>query len=161
MEFDKLWSVIRQELPCRIKLKKGLSVFALNRSKFEGWLKVEICDVLFEYSKNLRVEEGFVDILFEEWFIELKTVNTSYRFNEIENKTKPITKNIESIEKDIMKLSKKEGKKAVLFVVFPLDERKEWNYHISKIKEKCKILKEEPFEFFNSIKAKLYMGLVE
>ncbi|MGB9763603.1 MAG: hypothetical protein ACPLW7_06440, partial [Minisyncoccia bacterium] len=130
MNFDELNKLILDEIILRIKDKKGLYIFAQNRSKFEGWLKVELCDILYKngikpipeyFDKSLNKN---IDLAFEnkEWAIELKTINTNYRDKNTYVKSRPITKNVGDLEKDIEKLKNlNEFKnKAILFVVFPL-----------------------------------------
>ncbi|MGC8649336.1 MAG: hypothetical protein ACP5UN_03950, partial [Candidatus Micrarchaeia archaeon] len=80
----------------------------------------------------------------KEWAIELKTINTNYRDKNTYVKSRPITKNVGDLEKDIEKLKNlNEFKnKAILFVVFPLEEDKDYKWKekekeiFSKLKEK-------------------------
>ena len=48
MTFKKLYQLIFQKLPNLIQQYSGLAVFARERAKFEGWLKVELCNILAE-----------------------------------------------------------------------------------------------------------------
>ena len=162
MNFEKLWEILRIELPRRIKSKKGLSIFAIKRAKFEGWLKVEVIDILCNYSSNVIPEKDRIDIVFDNFAIELKTMNTSYKFEGVENKTKPLSKNIQALLKDIKKLKQVNySQKVILFIVFPLDDNNIfWRKHLYKIKDNVSVLKEENIEFKNGVCAKLYLGLV-
>ncbi len=45
---------ILNELVKRIEEKEGLSIFARQRSKFEGWLKVELVDILKSKNKEFQ-----------------------------------------------------------------------------------------------------------
>ena len=112
-----------------IENKKWLYIFAENKNKFEWWLKIEIIDILLEMEfKDIVPEKQYkkqhIDITFDNWEIELKTVNTNYKNELIKNITRPITKNIDWVIKDIedLKVNEKYKNKAVLFVVFPLFE---------------------------------------
>ena len=43
--FENIWKIVCNELVPKLEQSQGLKVFAYNRSKFEGWLKVELVDV--------------------------------------------------------------------------------------------------------------------
>jgi hypothetical protein len=77
---------------------------------------------------NKKNNYCIIDIKFDDSALELKTINTNYKGKDIENKNRPITLNVEQLEKDIDKLRKLHKKgiknKAILFVVFPLPEKK-------------------------------------
>jgi len=163
MNFEQIWNILENELPKKIHSHHGLNLFIKNRSKFEGWLKVEICDILYKYSNNIVPEKNRIDIVFENWAIELKTVNTNYKYNGINNKTKPITKNILSVLKDIrdLKLNTHYEHKIVIFIVFPLSSSNViWIKHKTKIENMLKVLKYKEFQFNNNINSILYCGLV-
>lgn len=163
MTFNELWEIFKEEIPNKIQYHSGLSYFVKNRSKFEGWLKVEIVDILSKYSNEIYPEKDRIDIVFEDWAIELKTSNTNYRYEGVVNKTRPITRNIESIIKDIDDLQNnhKYNNKAVLFIIFPLTlDKADWEVHISQIKTKVQELKYQEFSFNNDVKSVLYFGLV-
>ncbi|MEJ5307364.1 MAG: hypothetical protein WHT27_03605 [candidate division WOR-3 bacterium] len=160
---------ILNKLVKRIEEKKGLSIFARQRSKFEGWLKVELVDILKSKNKDVRIEHSIgkkkVDVFFDNYLIELKTVTTNYKYDNVEKKFCAITDNIDGIINDICKIiNKKNYKKAILFVVFPLSDEDKWKKHLNKIDKKIgdkKILfKEIEFCFKNSkIPGKLYFYL--
>lgn len=92
MTFNELWDIVEVEVPNTINNHEGLNFFIKNRSKFEGWFKVELCDILSKYTENVTPEKDTIDIVFDEWAIELKTANTNYRYEGVESKTKPIKK---------------------------------------------------------------------
>ncbi|BCD59685.1 MULTISPECIES: hypothetical protein [unclassified Nitratiruptor] len=163
MTFEELWKILSSEIVKRINNHNGLGYFAKNRAKFEGWLKVEICDILSKYTTDIVPEKDRIDIVFDNWALELKTANTNYHYNDVVNKTRPITKNIQSIIKDIKDLRKNSTyiHKAVLFIVFPLSKEVEyWDRHILKIENELQELREKEFRFKNAIPAILYCGLV-
>jgi len=123
-QFKQVLETILDDLKTKLKNSKGIDVFVKNRAKFEGWLKVEIVDILYnKITKNIIPEKYHVDIVFDDSALELKAVNTNYRYNRVENKTRPITLNVEQLKNDIDKLRnlhKEDIKnKAILFVVFP------------------------------------------
>ena len=166
MEFQNLWIIIKDNLSNRIQNHKGLSYFVKHRAKFEGWLKVELCEILSQITEDIIPEKNRIDIVFDDWALELKTINTNYRYQNIENKTRPITKNIDGIIKDIEKLINNNtySKKAILFVVFPLslsDHSSYWEKHISKIKENLAFLESKEFQFNNGTYAVIYFGLIK
>ncbi|WP_446899243.1 hypothetical protein ACSVC9_04955 [Clostridium sp. LBM24168] len=140
---DKL---IRKSISDIINDNKHLIGIAIRqRAKFEGWLKFELAEYLQEYGiysvevepkynhSNSRADIGFVcnDV---HYYVELKTPNTNYRIKEIENKVRPITKNIASIIIDTKKLEKCVGSGIIAFVLFPVpigDNR--WMEYLSRI----------------------------
>ena len=144
----------KTKLPPKIQNHKGLSYFVKNRAKFEGWLKVELCEILSDKIENIVPEKDRIDIVGDDWALELKTINTNYHYTNIEDKTRPITKNIEEVIKDIDSLINKQNsfKKAVIFIAFPLslsNHSKYWEKHISKINEKLEQLEDEEIKFHN------------
>ena len=162
MEFEKLAELMFKETKLKLERKEALSIFAKHRAKFEGWLKVELCDILSKHFKNVVPERGRIDVTFENWAIELKTVNTNYRYPNVEKKTRPITMNVDEVKKDIESLKRsKYTSKAVFFVVFPAKhEKKEWQHHIQKISKELKEILHKEFEFKNGVPGILYFGLI-
>jgi hypothetical protein len=159
---EQIWSLIKKKLPKKIASTKGLNIFVDNRAKFEGWLKVELCDIL-SYHYSIVPEQDTVDIVVDDKFaLELKTVNTNYTYKGIENKTKPITDNINSVIGDIKKLQLKEySNKAVVFVVFPLSlPNKNWNKQLSKITIYLNELYCDEITFENGHHGVLYFGSI-
>jgi hypothetical protein len=162
MKAQALLNIVSPLLLDRIENHIGLNQCVVERSKFEGWLKVEIIDVLQRHNYNAKPEIDRIDISFDDTAIELKTINTNYRFDNVVNKTRPITKNIQGIIHDIDELKKKEiENRFILFVVFPIKmEQKEWGFHIEKIKnELCELTLTE-FKFNNGIPGALYCGKI-
>jgi len=76
MNFQELGELIFAEIVPKIKNHQGLSIFARERAKFEGWLKVELCDSLLRCFQDVAPERDLIDITFDDWAIQLKTVNT-------------------------------------------------------------------------------------
>ena len=123
---------------------KDLVFIAIKqRAKFEGWLKFELSRKLSKYYSDLKVEPPYpndknqhADIFANNAFIELKTPNTNYRFDNCNSCTRPITKNITSIIVDINKLKTIEkSNKYIAFVLFPVDEEKRYLEHIKRIED--------------------------
>ncbi len=163
MTFEQLWNILEREIPSKINQHNGLTFFIKNRAKFEGWLKVELCDILSKHTNDITPEKDRIDVVFNEWALELKTSNTNYRYEDIQNKHKPITKNVANIIKDITDLrnNQKYSNKAVIFIIFPLSKTtKDWQQHLKKIENELKELKEKEFCFKNKTNAILYCGLI-
>lgn len=162
MEFEELAELIFGALKPKLESSQGLFIFAKERAKFEGWLKVELCDSLFKYFKDVAPEKDRVDVTFENWAIELKTINTSYRHENVKNKTRPLPQNVQGVIKDIEKLKHLNYKnKAVLFVVFPLPQcHKKWSIQIQRITAQLAIIKDSEFRFKGNIPAVIYLGLI-
>jgi len=139
MEVQELIDCTADELVRRIQSSNALAVFARRRAKFEGWLKVELIDILLKYGvKDVVPEEGRIDVSFGNVAIELKTVNTNYRDGIAASQTRPITKNIKGVIEDIKKhrtgKSKAFSLRYIIFIVFPLNEETvRWNVHLTRI----------------------------
>ena len=163
MNFVKLSNFILPTLEKRLKHKKALSIFATERAKFEGWLKVEMCDILLEKFDDVYPEKNWIDITFSDWAIELKTANTNKRYDNAKNKNKPITNNVKGVLKDIEKLTNQKIKnKAVLFIVFPIEHKNnKWQSHLKKISTNLQKLIHKEFKFNNGLPGVIYFGLIK
>lgn len=166
MTFDELSKLLEAEIPKKISQHKGLDIFVMLRSKFEGWLKVEICNILSNYTDKIFPEKDYVDIVVDNWAIELKTVNTSYKVDGVDSKTKPLSKNINSVIKDINDLKRKNYKhKAVIFIVFPLQKsNKKWQEYKEKITRNLVSpldMKEKFFKTSSGIEIALYCCVIK
>ena len=138
MNITDLMDLTTNELVRRIQASYALSVFAKRRAKFEGWLKVELIDILIKNGvPDVVPEHGLIDVSFGDVAVELKTVNTNFRDVNADNRTRPITKNISSVIQDIAKHRKNKFlHKFIVFVVFPLHEgHSGWNAHLKRIEE--------------------------
>jgi len=140
MKVQKLIDHTAEELVRRIQASEGLAVFAKRRAKFEGWLKVELIDILLKSGvKNVVPEAELVDVSFDDVAIELKTLNTSYRDGIAERKLRPITLNVKSVIDDIEKHRRGKSRhqfKYVIFIVFPLWEgHPKWDVHLNSIEK--------------------------
>src|SRR3972149_5464629 len=162
MRFEELGKLIFDELKPKLENHQGLSIFAKERAKFEGWLKVELCDSLSKHFKNVCPEKDRTDIAFEDWAIELKTVNTNIRYEGVKNKTRPITKNTQGIVDDIRKLKgTKYPNKSVLFVAFPIHHNNEnWQIQLKRISNQLAKISYVEFDFKDKIPGVLYFGLI-
>jgi len=161
--FEKLAEFLFRDIIPKLEKNNGLSVFAEERAKFEGWLKVELCESLSKYFPTIIPEKDRIDIVFLDWAIELKTVNTNYRYENVKNKIRPITKNIKGIIKDIKKLKSTDyTNKAILFIVFPvIHNNKTWQTHFQKISNELNLYKHREFKFKNHVPGVMYFGLVK
>jgi len=129
-----------------------LHLAATQRSKYEGWLKFELGAALVTHSKvqHVRFEPpyagGKADLTFTHagrtYFIELKTANTSWRAEGLENRRRPITKNINRIIDDIAKLRRiapDVGGGLCAFTLFPIptpiwqEDTRKLDYHLQRI----------------------------
>lgn len=162
LESESVKKIIFSDIVSKIESNEGLSRFSTIRAKFEGWLKVELCETLSKHYKDVLPEQGRIDMTFNDWGIELKTVNTNYRYPNVKILHRPITKNVEGVISDIEKLKQsKFSHKAILFVVFPVSkENSDWKYHIDKIKNGLESLEEKPFNFRNGVPGILYFGII-
>ena len=132
-----------KELMVEVVSKKAINLYVKRRQQFEGWLQVEIVnllitkgvkDVYFEVKANNKA----IDITIGDnvWAIELKIIGRSVNdelCEKTENKAK--TDSLLSILTDIEKLKKLDYKnKAVVFIVYPLrvGVNNDWMNHQSK-----------------------------
>ncbi|EDM24610.1 hypothetical protein CMTB2_03803 [Caminibacter mediatlanticus TB-2] len=170
-KMNYIFRKIIKEISKKINNKKGLEVFAIHRAKFEGWLKVEICDILLSFTQEVKVEYGKngkkIDIFFKYnkcgYYIELKTINTSYKCNYVVRKNKPITNNLESVINDINKLKNlKNGNKYIFFIVFLLPKNKvqsfEDNINFKEIESNVNKIESFNGKFSNNVPFKIYIG---
>jgi len=162
MEFEDLANLIFSEIKPKLEKNQGLSIFAKERAKFEGWLKVELCDSLSKYFKDVVPERNRIDVTFENWAIELKTVNTNIRYKNVKNKTRPITKNTRGVVNDIEKLKSTDYiNRAILFVVFPIThDNKNWQVQLQRISKLLRKFKHVNFNFKDEIPGVIYFGSI-
>lgn len=162
MDFEDLSGIIFEVMIPKLQTNRGLAVFARERAKFEGWLKLELCESLSKYFKDVAPERDRIDIRFDGWGIELKTVNTNYRYRGVIDKHRPITKNVQGVVEDIDKLrSVAIANKAVLFIVFPATHgHRNWQGHLRKITSLLVNVKFKEFRFRNGIPGIAYFGAV-
>ena len=182
--FEKTIEEVMNRVTQSIAHHKELVTFAKQRAKFEGWVKVELCGILKEIlgndlqvklEKYYKLHKVHIDIVFKgsdnkDYAIEIKTINTSYRYPDVIKKTCPITENIKGLISDIGKLknlkkSNSINDGAVLFVVFPVEPNNPyWKSHYENIKEggtKNLNLKYNEFRFFGTaIPGVVYVGLI-
>jgi len=161
MQFEQLWEIVLSGIKPKLEQSKGLSVFAKERAKFEGWLKVELCESLSDFTEDVTPERNRIDVTFDDWAIELKTINTNYRVSDVKNKHRPITKNTQGVVDDIERLKDSTYlNQAVLFVVFPAKHDKPWQTQLMRIEERLSSLKHVSFAFQSGVSGEIYLGLV-
>lgn len=127
-----------------------LQVAVRQRAKFEGWLKIELATGLLkqgwsvELEKVIRVKKPKIlaDIAITDTTgfcpIMLKTVNTNFVFPGVQKRRRPITRNVNGIKEDVVKLALAGHGGFVVFVVFPLScsastRKSKWQKHHAKI----------------------------
>lgn len=152
-----LFNTIRLALRQILSSRLDVTILACKqRAKFEGWLKFELASALNKTStiKNIILEGGYAtggraDIVFTycdiTWFIEMKTSNTNWRAEGIENRTRPIKKNIDEVIDDIKVLQSNcyPHRGLAVFVLFPVPkriwtiEKDKVSYHLHRIESDC------------------------
>ncbi|PLX69982.1 MAG: hypothetical protein C0603_03330 [Denitrovibrio sp.] len=163
--FDEIWDMVCKDFIPKLEENKGLEFFVKNRAKFEGWMKVELCTSFSNFAHSeITPEKNWIDIVIDDFAIELKTPNTNYPTENVIPKTRPITDNMKSILKDIKGLNNNSDytNKAVMFIVFPLPKssNKLWQKHISKIESKVKRIEQKEFHFVNGVRGVIYFGKI-
>jgi hypothetical protein len=170
-----MFNVLAKELRKVLKLKVATGIYSKNRQQFEGWLQLEIIEILSEYFTKILPERDNIDITIgKEWAIELKVVSTNYNGNfldrntleasDIPKKKKNITNMRTSIISDINKLENHNyDNKVVIFLVTPLEHnQKDWvKYHYPKLVSNVIEMKRIDIELRNTIKGVLYYGKVQ
>jgi len=172
MDFEEIWDKIVECLIPKLEKNEGLYIFARRRAKFEGWLKVELCEMLYknnDISVETVVNNGKrIDITFTDWAVEIKTANTSYKYENVEWVNESLSYNVKSIIKDIEKLKETNyNNKGILFIVFPCEtNNKYWKKHIEKIKKHIEKINKQfelnfkDFKFQKDIPGKEIPGIV-
>jgi hypothetical protein len=162
MTTQDLFDLTAEELIRRIQASSGLTKFAHRRAKFEGWLKVELIDILVRQGKNALPEIGRIDVSFDTVGIELKTLNTNIRYQNVINTTRPITKNIDGINEDIDNLINTEFiDKFIVFITFPIThDNPHWQVHLRRITENLENYLYSQFRFGDNIPGVIYYGKV-
>ena len=119
MTIQQLYNISVDSIVNKIQNSHGLNRFAHRRAKFECWLKVELIDSLVRAGFNALPEIGLIDVSFDSVAIELKTINTNIRYENVINTTRPITKNTNGVVLGIESLRGKnyqDSKKVSIFV---------------------------------------------
>lgn len=144
---DAMHSMVREWIVDILRSRLPLiSVAVQRRAKFEQWLKFELAFACEQHgATDLEVEapsgESYrSDLAFRYqgvlYHVELKTPNTNWRIPGVRKKSRPITRNIASVEKDARKLVECEGRGLIAFVLFPIptgsDQWKEYLERISR-----------------------------
>jgi len=144
MMHDKVAEWIREIVVSRSKV---LSVALCQRSKFEGWLKLELAeraltqglDVEFEPTFPLggRADLAIVDAE-TSTFVELKTANFNWRVTGIQNKTRPVTMNVAGVIEDARKLRAVGGVIAAIFFPIPKGDKR-WQHYVRRIEDETRL----------------------
>jgi hypothetical protein len=162
MTTQELFDLTADDIVTRIQNSVGLTKFAHRRAKFEGWLKVELIDILVQRGQNALPEIGRIDVSFDTVGIELKTVNTNIRYPNVINTTRPITKNINGVNEDIENLRNTDFiDKFVIFIVFPIThDNINWQIHLGRITNSLENYLYRQFNFGDNIPGVIYYGQV-
>lgn len=125
-----------------------LRIAVRQRAKFEGWLKLELAAYIETIGgEQVRLEaplgtrkDSRCDLSFSfagiRYNVEIKTPNTNWRLEGVEDKHRPITQNIKGITRDVTKLQKTSDHGLMAFVLFPVpcgDSR--WERYLKRIEE--------------------------
>jgi hypothetical protein len=163
---EKIWFGLEKKLTTN----SVLPIFVKQRKKFEGWLKVEICELLQDEGYVVIPENNFIDVTTEDIGIELKTIPTNYAWPGIPHPhAKAVTNGINEVLTDAGKLRfEKYSLKMVNFIVYPLSRSctsKHYNLwtkdHLSRIERHVAELVEKPFKFQNGYPGIAYFGRVK
>jgi len=161
VEFDELSAFVLNALKARLETNRGLAIFARERARFEAWMKVEVCASLSERFPDVVPEKDDIDITFEDWAVELKSVNTNYKYPNVTPKSKNITDTIQSVVDDMGRLERKGPKnQAVLFIAYPVEhDHPAWQSELNRVLVMLTELRHESFSFLGEIPGVIYIGL--
>lgn len=162
MTTKELFDITADEIINRIQKSVGLTRFASRRAKFEGWLKVELIDILVRQNQNALPEIDRIDVSFDNVGIELKTINTNIRYPNVINATRPITNNVAGVIEDIENLRTKNfTDRFVVFIVFPITHNNQnWKQHLERITQNLTNYIHRQFYFGDNIPGVIYYGQV-
>ncbi len=165
MDLNELSKLASVGLKPVLESHAGLGVLASERARFEGWLKVEFCRVLTQHGILPETESSRYDVAFDKWAVELRTVITNLRHNQVRDVKLSTRKNVETLIKDIWKLTNPGravgySHRAIMFVVFPLtpDEDSWQDNHLKQISSELIHLESMSFQFVGGIPGMLYLG---
>ncbi|MCX6774666.1 MAG: hypothetical protein NTY99_01085 [DPANN group archaeon] len=160
----KIWFGLEKKLAAN----SILPVFVEQRKSFEGWLKVEICELLQDYEYKVIPENNHIDVTAGHLAIELKTIPTNYAWPGVPHShAKRITAYINEVLTDAGKLrSENYSVRMVNFIAYPLSKpHKHYNIwaedHLKRIRLHVSELIEKPFEFQKGYPGIAYFGHVE
>jgi hypothetical protein len=160
MNIQELSKFLFSDLISKMQNSIGLTSFVHRRSKFEGWLKVEVIDTLRRNGLNALPEIGRIDVSFKDVAIELKTINTNIGYDGVVSCSRPITKNTQDVIDDInnLKLCKVEDI-YVLFVVFPIKhDNYFWQIQFNRITSNLSEVVYKEFKFKDGLPGAIYLG---
>lgn len=152
---DSVRSLLRDFLLNR----KDVTLLACKqRAKFEGWFKFELASALARHNDftQITLEDGYpnggrsdISFLYQgvKCYVELKTANTNWRAEGLENITRPVTRNVDGIIDDIHVLKKKSlpDRGMAIFLLFPVPvyiwetDTKKLKYHINRIENETQM----------------------
>jgi hypothetical protein len=72
MTTQELFDLTADNIVTRIQNSVGLTRFAHRRAKFEGWLKVELIDILVQHGQNALPEIERIDVSLKQLELNLK-----------------------------------------------------------------------------------------
>jgi len=166
MEFEKLARLILDGLPLRMGNHRGLTAVTRERSSFENWLKVELCQVLLEAGHDPEPDKHKVDVACGDWGINVRTVSTNIPHEQARSVKLSITKNVELLIKDIWRITnpgRSVGfpKRGIVFVVYPLthDNERWQSIYLGQISNELSRLEHRSFQFASGLPGVLYFGL--
>jgi len=166
MEFERLARLILDGLVLRLTNHRGLTAVARERAVFEGWLKVELCQVLLEAGHDPEPDAHKIDVGCGDWGINVRTVTTNIPHEKARNVKRSMTKNVELLIKDILRLTnpgRSAGfpKRGMVFVVYPLthDNERWQTIHWGQISGEVTRLEHRSFQFASGLPGVLYFGL--
>jgi len=166
MDFQELSQLTFDGLQAVLSEHNGVETFVREREKFDCWLKIEFCRVLVQNGVRPDPTGKKIDVTFPKWAVDVRTLNTNIPHDKCEKKGRPIKKEVDSLIKDIWKLTTPGGSikapnRAVLFAVYPTThENERWqSVHMNQLRTELTRLEYREFELPGQIPGVLYFGL--
>ncbi len=158
MNFSVLVEAIRKSIIPKIEKHRGIESYTNQRSRFEGWLQVEIVGLLKTIMNNENVipeKHNDVDIVVGDWAIELKVL-TSETNNQVPTNICDLKRSIE--KRELIKNSKLNNNVIILIVYPKIINNSTYDNHINEIKMYFEKFEQIEIHFNELLKGVLYIG---
>lgn len=165
MKFKELADTVFDGLTPTLADHSGVQLFAMEREKFDFWLRVELVRVLVQQGMR-PAPNNKVNLAFGKWAVDVRTINTNIPHDACKAKGRQIKKEIDNLIKDIWRLTNP-GKsitadnRAILFLAWPTEhENERWQtMHLNQVRPELTGLEFREFRFSGDIPGVLYFGL--
>jgi len=157
MNFSDIANLVENKLIPKFVIHEGIKSYFEQKSRFEGWLQVEITGLLKTFFSDNVIPEKHknIDIVVGNWGIELKVFasDTKYKVPDKICKFMNSIKNKDQINKS------KLINNVIIFIVFPkIINNITFNNHLEIIEKHCSKFKKIEININESLNGMLYIG---